>query len=540
MFPKRVRSRNLLRAVAVFALVGVLIGLIPSRTYAATSIDGSYESEMFGFTVEWDTDVWNGEAIPADETTEGVAMDTPLSWGNIRGSAWDRVDEEACVEYMAETFKGGESVKSVKRAPRATELPESELGGEQGLYIMTMDPNEDGDTELAMYLQCVSIADGEAALMVMLIANVSAYESELPNWNALLGGIEPGDGPANVENGNQKSNERESDDGGSYVNDELGFALTWDSAHWTSEALVHDEQQGFELDGELSFGYIAAMPNEGEYTSQECVESIATTMEETDGIKRVRKADDEMTALETADDAYGQLYTALSTDSPTRFALYVDCRPLPGTDYMLLIHLTADASDYEVEVPYWQDLVDSVELIGASVDDARDEDADTESESDADMEQVTGGEFSSANYDFTVSFDDSIWAGESYAEEGYDWLGLTSEYGQVTVIATASEMNMDDCIDTLLEDEYDYATGNIDPASSTYDLPETVDGAAGALFTYEGVDENGGPLDTIAYFECRPIEEGESLIAISYVIAEDVYEETIPELEDLLAGIEVN
>ena len=375
MFLKRVRNRNLLRAVAVMAIVGIMVGLIPASTYAAKASDGYYESEMFGFTVEWDQEVWNGEAIPADETTEGVAVDTPLTWGNIRGSAWDRVDEEACVEYMVETFQDGESVKSVKRAPRATEAPSSELGGEQGLYIMTMDPSEDGDTELAMYLQCVSIADDEAALMIMLIANVSAYESELPIWNELLAGIEPGDGPANIDTGNQKSDEPEREGDGEYVNGELGFALSWDSEHWTSEEIEHDVQQGIELDGELSFGYIAAMPNEGEYTPEECVESIASKMEETDGFKRVRKADDDMTVLETSDDAFGQLYTALSTDSPTRFALYVDCRPLPETDFMLLIHLTTDANDYEDEAPFWQELVDSVELTGAAIDDARDEDA---------------------------------------------------------------------------------------------------------------------------------------------------------------------
>ena len=162
-----------------------------------------------------------------------------------------------------------------------------------------------------------------------------------------------------------------------------------------------------------------------------------------------------------------------------------------------------------------------------------------DAEADADMERVDGGEFSGVNYDFTVTFDDSIWAGEAYTEEGYDWLGLTSEYGQVTIIATASDVDMEGCIETLLEDEYEYATGNIDPAPRKYDLPETVDGAEGALFTYEGVDENGDPLDTIAYLECRPIEEGESLIGISYVVAAELYEDTLSDVEELLAGIEV-
>src|SRR5688500_8916874 len=118
---RRSGKRNFVRTLALIALFGILAGLVPASAYAAQDSEGFYESEMFGFTVEWDEEVWTGEPIPADEVTEGIAMDTPITWGNIRASAWPEVDEEACLEYMAESFEDGAAVKNVKRASRSLE-----------------------------------------------------------------------------------------------------------------------------------------------------------------------------------------------------------------------------------------------------------------------------------------------------------------------------------------------------------------------------------------------------------------------------------
>ena len=531
---KRFGARKLLQCVATVALVGVMAGLLPAQSYAAEG-GGYYESEMFGFTVEWDEAVWTGEPIPGDEVTEGVAMDTPLTWGNIRASAWPEVDEEACVEYMADSFEEGEGIKNVKRASRSLEMPSDDLGGEAGLYIMTMDSAEDGDTDVVMYLQCVSFADEQAALTVMLIANQSAYESELPAWNELIAGIDPGDGPVNVESrAQQEETDEPAGNAGSYVNDDFGFAVRWDEDVWTGVEFDNGDKVGVDMEDELSFGSIFAAEGYEDLTAEDCVDSLASTMEESDAFKRVRK-DSDLPALETDPDAFGQVYTMLYTDAPTKLAVYIECRPLPETEYFLIVHLTANANDYEDETSNWQDLIDGIELTESASTGSRDEDDPIGDE----PSRTRGGEFAGVHYDFAVAYDEDVWTAEEYTEEDFDWLGLTSEYGQVTIIATSSDVDLQGCLDTLLEDEYDYATGNIDPAPRSFDLPETARDAEGALYAYEGVTEDGEPVDTIVYFECRAIDEGESLIGITFVTTPEQYEDALPALEELLNGIEI-
>ena len=535
----RFRMRNVLRTVAVIAVVGIMAGLLPARGYAAEDATGFYESDMFGFTVEWDEEVWSGEPIPADEVTEGIAMDTPLSWGNIRASAWPDVDEEACVEYMAESFEDGDAVKNVKRASRSLELPSDELGGEQGLYIMTMDSAEDGDTDLAMYLECVTFADKQAALMVMLIANASAYESELPAWNELIAGIDPGNGPVHAESQAQDEDADEpAANAGSYVNDDFGFSVTWDDENWTASEYDEGDKLGVQLENEFSFGTIFATEGSDEMSAEDCVGTIASAMEESEAFKRVRKAGGDMTAPDAAPDAYGQLYTMLYTDAPTKVALYIECRALPETPYFLVVHLTVNANEYESEAPIWQELIDGIEVTDASTSGSRNED-DPIGDEPSRNSSGSDGEFEGVNYNFTVAFDESVWTAEVYTEEDFDWLSLTSKYGQVTILATSADVDMQGCLDSLLEDEYEYATGNIDPAPRSFDLPETDRDAEGALYAYEGVTEDGEPVDTIVYFDCRSINEGESLIGITFVTTPEQYEDALPALEELLSGIEV-
>lgn len=528
---KRVlNSFGMLRIVALVALFGLATSLIPDRA-AAKSTDGYYESSKFGYSVEYDDTVWVGTELEG-EYNEGIGLENEITWANIRGVEMDGVDEEACLEYMAESFNDGETMREFRRAPRATELPENELGGMAALYSLEM--GEDDPMEGYMYLHCISIADDQAALMIMMVAPVGAYEEALPTWSDLLAGIEPGNGPVDQDDTPEKTDDDPTS--ASYMDDELGLSITWDDSIWTGTELDDDSDSGVEFERELSFGYVLVKENDG-YTPEECVDTLASSLEESESLKRVRKAPSEMERIEGDPAGANELYTVLSTESPLKLAFYLECRQSADSELMVVINLSTEASDYDAERESWQQLVDGIEVSeDASPESSDSGDRDTERD---DESTDDAGNFTGENYDFTLAYDPEFWTAEVSTDEGYDWLGLTSDYGQVIVLATESDVDLDGCIDTLLEDEQQYAEGDIEPAPRSYDLPATSRDAQGDLYTYEGTSEDGATVDSVVYFDCRYIEEGDSILAVTFVTTPDLYEDALPKVEAILETIEV-
>ncbi|MCC6790892.1 MAG: hypothetical protein IT336_04355 [Thermomicrobiales bacterium] len=527
MVNRLLASRNLLRVVALIAFLGIVTSLIPTSASAATFEDGYYENGHFGFSVSYDDDVWVGSELDPVDDNEGLGLDNEISWANIRGVVREDMDEEACLEYMAESFNGGEEMRDFRRAPRSIEKPESEIGGESGLYSLEM--GQEDPVEFYLYLHCVAIADDQAALMIMITAPVGAYGDALPTWNDLLAGIEIGEASIGDEPVRDDAETDEESAGGSYVAEEVGLTITWDESVWVGVEFDDETGYGMEFDTELSFGYVS--PTEAADASpQDCVEVIASNLEESESFKRVRKAPADMERIEGSPDGYFELYTMLSTDSPDKLALYAECRPTADPDQLLVIYISAPAGDYEDERDAWQELVDGIEI--------SDEASSSSRENDRDERDDEAGSFVGENHDFAFEYDAELWTAEIETEDGYDWVGLTSDYGTVVLLATESDIDLDGCIDTLLEDEQEYAESDIEPAPRSYDMPETARDAEGALYTYEA-NEDGGSGDVVVYFDCRYIEEGESIVAVTFISSPALYEDALPKFEAILETIEI-
>jgi hypothetical protein len=515
---------SLIRIAALIALFGTATSFVPEPAAAAKFEDGYYESARFGFSVEYDDQQWVAKELEGDDGNEGIGLENELTWSNIRGVEREDMDEEACLEYMAEGFNDGETMRGFRRAPRSVEVPETGLGGEAALYSMEMGKEE--SAELYMYLQCVSIADDTAALMIMMTTPIAAYEDALPTWNDLLAGIEIGEATADEDAAPDDENATGDAAGsGEYVADELGLTISWDDAVWDGTKFDDESGYGMEFENELSYAYISPT-DRGDATPQECVEILASNLEESDAFKRVRKAPGEFEPIEGDAAGYGELYTMLSTDSPDKLAMYAECRPTADDDQLLVIYISAAAGDYEAEHESWQELIDGIRI------------SDDAGSSDRDDDAAETGEFTGENYDYSFSYDTDLWEVEVSTEEGYDWVGMTAEYASVVVLATESDLDLDGCIDSLLEDEQQYAEGDIEPAPRSYDLPESSRDAEGALYTYEA-NEEGGSGEVLVYFDCRYIEEGESILAVTFLTSPELYEDAMPMIEAILETTEI-
>ena len=148
---------------------------------------------------------------------------------------------------------------------------------------------------------------------------------------------------------------------------------------------------------------------------------------------------------------------------------------------------------------------------------------ETERTSDA------GETYVSPTWDYTVSWDPATWVatGEE-RDEGIEFHVM----GSVIVLAVVEGVEDYDgdpeaCLTGMVE-----ASQGDTPlvASEDYPAPATVDDAVG------GVYELG--TFAVAYFECRPLVEGEAVLQVRFVAPTENYEAALPALEELLAGIE--
>src|SRR4051794_2098522 len=119
--------------VALTVLSGFRVG------HAAAQDSGEFTSDTFGFSVEWDTDVWTGETLEGDDLTEGVYLESVSSYGQIQAYASDYADSNSCLASLADTFAqdDGNQIEDFDVAPVKMQRPEAMQDAAADLYVYT-------------------------------------------------------------------------------------------------------------------------------------------------------------------------------------------------------------------------------------------------------------------------------------------------------------------------------------------------------------------------------------------------------------------
>jgi hypothetical protein len=225
----------------------------------------------------------------------------------------------------------------------------------------------------------------------------------------------------------------------------------------------------------------------------------------------------------------GDLYTFWNVDEEVEMAIYNGCQILTGGNGFSLQFMTV-FDEYETELPYWQDVIDQVEITEPS----RDSDAQTRDHNSelADAEDL----FVTENFGLEIAYDPAVWSIDDQSVDGSDQLEMESEGSLVFFVVTESDQDLDSCVDGLAELERENSIdGEIEIAPSRVDRPETARGAVGELYSYT-FDYPEDPFTLYAYIECREVDGG--VMALGHRVAEPFYEEELPALEALLAGID--
>lgn len=357
-------------------LLGILFGQV--HGVAAEQVyGGSYESETYGFSFQWDEGLWNATptSVPG---AEGLDTESVYSTGTIYATPTEAGEPDCYEGILEQAESGGDGWRS---APASYKRP-SPGGDVQGELFVVAFVQGDAETEILLYIGCRMLNDGEAVLNVILGAQRSAYLRESNNWQRLLGTIEVDD-----DGGDGRRNRHGSDlptigigptrgeapdiapetglSDNAYINVETGFELSWDASYWTARELEQVENlgQGVFLEGETSYVLISSHLYRGA-DPESCVEEYAEGFAEgAANFEAPRRAPARYERPKLAKNAAGELYAMEATNKGVDVALYIECRVIPETHAIVVFHFMTGIANYSDELPAWQEVLDSVETL---------------------------------------------------------------------------------------------------------------------------------------------------------------------------------
>lgn len=150
------------------------------------ALDASFVGPNFGFSVALDESIWAFEDL-SDNGNDFLSLESDFAIGTVIGFA-GAYDPAACMELLI-TLKVGEDAASFDAAPESMARPEMVRGATGELFVYSYE-GDSGLVEVVMWVECRELAGGDAMLGLTLSTVPAIYEDALPEFEAVLAGIE--------------------------------------------------------------------------------------------------------------------------------------------------------------------------------------------------------------------------------------------------------------------------------------------------------------------------------------------------------------
>jgi hypothetical protein len=374
-------------------------------------------------------------------------------------------------------------------------------------------------------------------------------------------------------------------DGNVYTSVEYGWSVEFDDELWVASEVEQPEFVGLYLapaeEGAFGFNNLIVY-DDGITDPEECLAAAEERFSQSEVFVDFAEAGDELEPPETETEA-AQLYTTTYTtdDIEIDIAYYLECRAVE--DATLIVQLAVDREFYEDFLPAWEELLAAIDTGDAGdagtdtrdrdqdededtqdrgqdedqdqdqdedQDDDRDADQDTDTDQDADRDEDTdrdgttetgldGNVYTNAEYGWSVEFDEDVWTGSEVDEQGIVGVSLTAAdqdvFGFANLLVRDNGItDPEECREAEAEALNPDIFVDLTPARRL-DPPETARDAEGEIYTTTFTLEDS-EVDLAFYIECRAVED--ATLTVQVAVEEREYEDLLPDIEGLLAGIE--
>jgi hypothetical protein len=363
------------------------------RGTAETGLDGNvYTNAEYGWSVEFDEDVWTGSEVEA-EGVVGIgltaAAEDTFGFANLLVRDNNITDPAECLENEAETLNPDIFVDLTPA--RRLDPPETARDAEGEIYTTTF-TSGDTEVELAFYIECREVQD--ATLVVQVAVEEREYEDLLPDIEELLAGIDTGggaDADQDQDQGQDEDTDQDQDEdtdqdadrdqdrdqdedqdadqrggGETYTDPDNGWSLEYDPDVWTLIEVTEPEYQGLNLTpvdpAAIGSGFISMLVyTEGAATAEDCFDNLEGNLSESEVFTNFNEARD-LDPPETDPDAVGgNIYTTTfaGQEGDVDLAYYIECREVEGG--ILTIQMATEVDKYEDALPEWEALLANID-----------------------------------------------------------------------------------------------------------------------------------------------------------------------------------
>lgn len=591
------RRRSMPIRIGPLAIVLLLLAMVAPLSSVAISAqadagltgDQSYQSPQWGYEVTWD-DPWAADegttrSRPDRDDRLVLIHDDNGAELTIRGELTgdsgrdivddliaDREDDEDEVVVEDERRRAGRASALLSYTSNSGDVREyvevSGLNADEGVLLVTLVARAGAFGDALDALSAVAIED-EAVFQDQPEAGEAASPDDptatprdegtvrrRPNFST----GEPTSEPTEDATGEPAETADGADgvDSNTFTSPNFDFSISWDEDFWSvEESSISDASDQLSLNSDGSFlVFQAGTDFNGDV--DDCLTTITETLEQgTDDVEitDVDSLEDENgDTIEgsSSDRAYAaNLYTATFEGTEEQIVYYVECRTLVEEESELVIfHFVQDPDDYAGEAEARDALLATLETGNGSPDGddptATPEDEEPTSTPDGDEDETpeAGDQatFESDTFEFSLSYDPTIWEESGSGDDG---LALDDGLSSLT-IAAAEEYEGDSvaCVQGQLEEIRGFeGITRIDPETGANGRRISGGDSERFFALYRVTASDGtfdGTNDLLVYLECRTLAENDSVISIIHLVFDpDQYEQEAERAEAVLETIEI-
>jgi hypothetical protein len=344
----------------------VLAGMAPVTGAAVparqTGVDGNqFTSATWGFEVEWDDGDWEVEFADDSPDLDGydyLDLESGRSFVWFEGTEAYDGDPTTCLAEEAATLGSGD-----EDAELVPDLEPASAGlegaGEAEVFAVPSEP------ELVFFLECRTLVETEAVLIIRQTVRRNLYQAELPLVRELLESV---DAPVVAA--------KDADPGlsdGAYASPTYGYELAWEQRDWaTAEARSRGGRDHLELyrgeertEEASTVTFVAREGFDGD--AEACLDAAVASVEDEadEGQPELLERDGAPLAGDEDGRAWAAyVFTEVSEARGTKqeFAVYLECRTLVEGEAILEILQIVAADRFEDEWPVVEDLLETLTL----------------------------------------------------------------------------------------------------------------------------------------------------------------------------------
>ena len=357
--------------LAILILVVSPAGMLPA---AAQDSQVVYESPTYGFTLTWDDTVWD---VVEDETLVAsgpAALDRiRLVPGNgpnlyIEGASYRDASPASCISAELERLENNPTRTDFRPyvRPDGTELAGEADGVAFAAYQYRAIPETGDPFDSVVYINCRLIPGSGASILFTLLTVTNQFEPYLAETERIIASV-------TMPTAASSSTPVATAESGRYDSPTYSYVVTWDAGLWSV-----DESATLVAGGSAAIDRVRLRQASGvilyvdggvfEYPDvAACVrgESDLIAAAETRSEYRpfVQEDGAELTG-ETDGAAFAAFQYVLTpeTGEPYDEVVYIECRPLAGTDATLVFTLFASPSAFEQALTEARAVIDSTQL----------------------------------------------------------------------------------------------------------------------------------------------------------------------------------